>query len=360
MTERVRKIVHIDMDAFYASVEQRDDPALRGRPVIVGGDPEGRGVVAACSYEARRFGIRSAMPSARARRLCADAVFLRPRFDVYRGESARLREILLRYSPLVEPLSLDEAYLDVTGSALHGGSATRIAAAIRADIHAELRLTASAGVSCNKFLAKLASELDKPDGLAVIRPEQAASFVAALPVQRFHGIGPATAARMNKLGIRTGADLRARAESELVREFGTVGRFYHRIAHGVDERPVTPHRERKSLGTERTFAEDLSQLAAMRAVLATLSEEVAGGLLQRRLVARTVSLKVRYYDFRTVTRSHTPAQPVQASEALYAIAEALLCRTDAARLPVRLLGLTASALARSGDDGGAAQQRLFG
>jgi DNA polymerase IV len=341
---RTRKIIHIDMDAFYASVEQRDDPALRGRPVIVGGNPGSRGVVAACSYEARRFGVHSAMPSARAARLCPDAVFLRPRFDAYRAESVALHAIFGRYTAAIEPLSLDEAYLDVTGSPLHGGSATRIAEAIRADIRHERRLTASAGVSYNKFLAKIASDLNKPDGIAVILPEQAEAFVAELPVRRFHGIGPATAARMNQLGIHTGADLRGRDELELIRHFGRAGRYYHRIARGIDERPVSSHRVRKSLGAERTFAQDLASIDAMHAALRSLADDVGEGLARRRLVARTITLKVRYHDFRTVTRSHTGTRTVQTADALYAVAEELLQRTEAASVPVRLLGVSASSL----------------
>ncbi len=359
MAAPVRKIIHIDMDAFYASVEQRDDPALRGRAVIVGGDPDGRGVVAACSYEARRFGIHSAMPASRARRLCPEAVFLRPRFDVYRQESARLRAIFARYTELIEPLSLDEAYLDVTGSTLCDGSATRIAEAIRADIRRELGLTASAGVSYNKFLAKLASDMNKPDGLAVILPEQAPALVAGLPVWRFHGIGPATAARMQALGIQTGADLSAFGETGLVQHFGRVGRYYHRIARGMDERPVSPHRERKSLGTERTFATDLSNREQMLAALKPMAEEVAAGLARRRLYAATVTLKLRYSDFRTITRSHTPRRLLCQAQDLYAIASALLQKTEADEVPVRLLGITTSGLVTQDDRDEAGQYPLF-
>jgi DNA polymerase-4 len=344
MNDKPRKIIHIDMDAFYASVEQRDAPELRGRPVIVGGDPDSRGVVAACSYEARAFGIHSAMPASRARRLCPDALFLRPRFDVYRRESARIREIFSRYALLVEPLSLDEAYLDVSASGAFGGSATRIAEAIRAEIKKRLALTASAGISYNKFLAKLASEINKPDGQAVILPGEGEAFVASLPVKKFHGIGPATAARMRKLGIYTGADLRSRGEHELVQHFGRSGHFYYRIARGVDERPVTPDRPRKSLGSECTFATDLSRRADMLAALKPLADEVAEGLQRRGLRARTVTLKLKYHDFRTITRSRSLPEPVSASDALLALAAALLDRTEAERVPVRLLGITASAL----------------
>ncbi len=344
MTGATRKIIHIDMDAFYASIEQRDKPELCGLPVVVGGNPEARGVVATCSYEARKFGVHSAMPAARARRLCPQAIFLRPRFDVYRREATRLRELLGRYTPLVEPLSLDEAYLDVTGCADLHGSATHIAEAIRSDIRHELELTASAGVSYNKFLAKLASDLNKPDGLAVILPEQGEEFVARLPVGRFHGIGPATAARMKKLNIHTGADLRRLEEYQLVRLFGRAGQFYYRIARGIDARAVNPNLERKSLGAEETFDTDLTGREPMLNALNSLSGEVATGLQRRRLCARTVTLKLRYQDFQTITRSMTLQTPLQTEVELYETAVVLLDRTEAHRKPVRLLGITASAL----------------
>ena len=361
MDNRTRKIIHVDMDAFYASVEQRDNPELRGQPVIVGGSPTSRGVVAACSYEARRFGIHSAMPSARAARLCPDAVFLKPRFDVYRRESTKLREIFARYTALIEPLSLDEAYLDVTDCALHQGSATRIAEAIRAAVRQEMQLTASAGVSSNKFLAKLASDLNKPDGIAILLPAQALDFIAGLPVRRFHGIGPATAARMERLGIRTGADLRARPEAELIEHFGQVGRHYFRIARGIDERQVSATRKRKSLGTERTFDKDVQDPARMSEIMTQLSATVAAGLDKHRLGARTLTIKVRYADFTTVTRSHSVRTPLQAAQEIARLSELLLSRTEAGQRAVRLLGVTASGLmARDQIDEPSAQYGLFG
>jgi len=339
-----RKIIHIDMDAFYAAVEQRDNPSLRGRPLVVGGSPDGRGVVATASYEARRFGIRSAMPASRARRLCPDAVFVRPRFEAYAAESRKIREIFHRYTPLVEPLSLDEAYLDVSECSACRGSATLIARQIKQEIRAETGLTASAGVSYNKFLAKLASDIDKPDGLHLITPEQGPDFIAGLPVGRFHGVGPATEARMHELGIKTGADLRSRSLEELQAAFGKSGAFYYTIARGIDERPVQPVRERKSIGSETTFAEDLTDIEAMLAALRPLAADVLEGLAQRRLAADTWTLKVKYHDFQQITRSHSQRHPLRDLTPVMEVLTTLLARTEADRRPVRLLGVTASGL----------------
>jgi DNA polymerase-4 len=252
----VRKIIHIDMDAFFASVEQRDNPGLRGKPVAVGGGGD-RGVVAAASYEARRFGVRSAMASAKARRLCPELIFVPHRFDIYRSVSRQIREIFARYTPIIQPLSLDEAYLDVTENLMALPSATAIAEQIRSAIRAETGLTASAGVSYNKFLAKIASDQNKPDGICVIPPRHGAAFVAALPVQKFHGVGPATAAKMHRLGLHTGADIRAQSPSFLEQHFGKAGRYYYWVSRGIDDRPVNPHQERKSIGSETTFFPDL-------------------------------------------------------------------------------------------------------
>jgi len=338
-----RKIIHVDMDAFYASVEQRDQPELRGRPVVVGGNPNGRGVVAAASYEARRHGIHSAMPAWRAARLCPDAVFLRPRFEVYRAISAQIQAIFRDYTPLVEPLSLDEAYLDVSDCPRLEGSATLIAREIRTRIREQTDLTASAGVSGNKFLAKIASDLDKPDGLYVIPPEQAAAFVAELPVGKIHGVGQATQAKMQRMGIHTGADLRRLSLLELQRAFGSRARFYHDLARGVDERPVRPSRERKSVGAETTFGQDLTDPADMLDRLALLADKVAASLERRRLAGRTVTLKVKYHDFRQITRSLS-GDPVQSATDIRARLPALLQDTEAGRTPVRLLGVTVSGL----------------
>ncbi len=337
-----RKIIHIDMDAFYAAVEQRDDPKLRGKPVIVGGDPRSRGVVATASYEARRYGVHSAMPASQAYRLCPHGVFVRPRFEVYREASRRIQAVLHRYTALVEPLSLDEAYLDVSGSDLFRGSATRIARDIKRAILTETGLIASAGVSYNKFLAKLASDLDKPDGLTVILPERGPDFVAALPIGRFHGIGKATERRMHALGIRTGADLRGWSREALIETFGKAGAWYHRLARGEDERPVEPHRSRKSLGAETTFAQDLDDFAEMLRELESLARELAEDLVRRRLAGRTLTLKVKYADFEQVTRSQSFARPIASYAELQPHLAALLARTEAGPRPVRLLGVTVS------------------
>jgi DNA polymerase IV len=336
-----RTILHVDLDAFFAAVEQRDDPALRGRPIAVGGAGP-RGVVMTASYEARPFGVRSAMPSTVAKRLCPELLFVKARFDAYRKASARIREVLLSYTDLVEPLSLDEAYLDVTEPKRGPPSGTLIARAIKEEIRAATGLTASAGVSFNKFLAKLASDLRKPDGLAVIRPEEAEAFVAGLPVERFHGVGPATAAKMRAMGIHTGADLRDRREDELVARFGKAGRHYFRIARGVDERPVEPDRERKSLGAERTFDEDLTEVEAMLARLEPIAETVAERLTRAETAGRTVTLKIKHSDFTITTRSRTLAREVRARDELLRLAAELLRVPTPPRLPVRLLGLTVS------------------
>ncbi|MGB0723084.1 MAG: DNA polymerase IV [Gammaproteobacteria bacterium] len=354
-----RKIIHVDMDAFYASVEQRDRPELRGRPVIVGGDPSKRGVVAACSYEAREFGVRSAMPAARAARLCPDAVFLRPRFEAYKSVSGQIHTVFARYTDLIEPLSLDEAYLDVTGCPMFEGYATRIARDIKAAIREETGLVASAGVSYNKFLAKTASDMDKPDGLYVILPEQGEAFVATLPVGRFHGIGKATEARMKALGIETGADLKARSLEDLQSHFGKAARYFHDIARARDHRPVNPHRERKSLGAERTFETDLHDEQAMYEVLERLLDELWQSLARRSLRARRLTLKVRYPDFRTVTRGRTFPSPMDEPSRVMLEIRALLARTDAARLGVRLLGLSFSAFDAAGRGDDATQMSLF-
>lgn len=345
MNEKVqRKVIHVDMDAFYAAVEQRDDPRLRGRPVVVGGDPRGRGVVATASYEARRFGIRSAMPCAQARRLCPQALFVRPRFEVYQSVSQQIRAVFARYTDAIEPVGLDEAYLDVSGVSVCRGSATLIARDLKIAVRAATGLVASAGVSYNKFLAKLASDLDKPDGLAVITPDAGAEFIARLPVGRFHGIGRATEQKMLALGIATGADLRAWPEARLVEQFGKVGHWYAQLARGEDDRPVHAQRMRKSLGAETTYARDLDAAGEIDAALAALADEVAADLGRRGLAGRTLTLKVRYADFEIVTRAQTLAAPARfaAAAELHAALPALLARTEALARPVRLLGLTVS------------------
>jgi DNA polymerase-4 len=341
----VRKIIHVDMDAFYASVEQRDDPALRGRPVAVGG-AGARGVVMAASYEARAFGVRSAMPSVSASRRCPELVFVRPRFDAYKAASAQIRAIFGSYTDLVEPLALDEAYLDVTAARRGPPSATGIAREIKAEIRAETGLCASAGVSFNKFLAKIASALEKPDGLVVIRPEQADAFIAALAIERFYGIGPVTARRMKGEGIHTGADLRARPQAELERRFGSkAGQHYFKIARGEDQREVTPDRPYKSISAEETFDRDLSDLQDLQRTLAPLAETVARRMLAAGLCGRTVTLKIKHHDFTVHTRQRTPAETVRSAEDLLALAAWLLRTPAPPSQPVRLLGITVSNLA---------------
>ncbi|MCC0079954.1 MAG: DNA polymerase IV [Rhodobacter sp.] len=352
-----RKIIHVDMDAFYASVEQRDDPTLRGRPVAVGGAGP-RGVVAAASYEARAFGVRSAMPSVTARRKCPDLVFVPPRFDVYRAVSAQIHAIFAEHTDLIEPLSLDEAYLDVTENKHGMASATELAQVIRARIRAVTGLNASAGISYCKFLAKLASDLNKPNGQAVITPRRGADFIAALPVARFHGVGPATAARMERLGLHTGADLRAQTPEFLTAHFGKAGRWYHRIARGIDTRPVQPHRERKSLGSEDTFLEDIHDLARARAEIATLATKVWALSTRKSLKARTVVLKVKYADFQQITRSRTLSVPLGSEGEFLALAQALLEPLFPTPRGIRLLGVTLATLSGDAAEGDAQARQL--
>ncbi|RBO54798.1 DNA polymerase IV [Rhodovulum sp. BSW8] len=336
-----RRIIHVDMDAFFASVEQRDRPELRGRPVAVG-HGRARGVVAAASYEARAFGVRSAMPSVTALRKCPELIFVPPRFEVYKAVSAQIHAIFAAHTDLVEPLSLDEAYLDVTGACAAGRPATGIAEEIRAEIRAATGLTASAGVSYNKFLAKLASDQNKPDGLTVIPPHRAQAFVAALPVGRFHGVGPVTEQKMHRLGIRTGADLRARSFAFLQAHFGSSAVHYHAISRGIDTRPVRPDRRRKSIGAETTLSEDLREFGAAVEVLRRLAGKVARPAAEKRLSGRTVTVKVRFTDFEQLTRRRTLPRPLAGAEEILAVAESLLEDLHPFRRPVRLLGVTLS------------------
>jgi DNA polymerase IV len=337
-----RKIIHIDMDAFYASVEQRDEPSLRGLPLAVGGAGE-RGVVAAASYEARRFGVRSAMSSAVARRLCPGLRFVPPRFDVYKAVSLHIRALFARYTALIEPLSLDEAYLDVTHSP-SGLSATAIAQRLRASIREETRLTASAGVSYNKFLAKLASDQNKPDGLCVVTPREGPAFVERLPVGRFHGVGPVTAAKMNRLGIFTGRDLREHGQAFLQEHFGKAGDYYYLAARGIDHRPVRADRPRKSIGSESTFPEDLLTHDALVDGLRPAADAVAEHCARMGVSGRTVTLKLRYADFRQVSRARTLEAPIADRESLLATGLALLAPLEPVEQGVRLMGLTLSGL----------------
>jgi DNA polymerase IV len=338
-----RKIIHVDMDAFYASVEQRDNPELRGQPVAVGGSRQ-RGVVAAASYEARQYGVRSAMASSVAIRKCPALLFVKPRFDVYKSVSGQIRAVFAEYTDLVEPLSLDEAYLDVTASVTEGRSATQLAVAIKERINQETGLTASAGVSYNKFLAKLASDYKKPDGLYVIRPQQGLAFVAQLAVGQFHGIGRVTAARMNQLGIFTGLDLRQQSEAFLLRHFGKVGHHYYSIARAVDERPVTANRIRKSVGSENTFEQDLLETTDLIDGLQPLIDDVRAYCQRTGTSGRTVTLKVKYADFQQITRSRTVVGPVADRALLERITLDLLNSILPLTKGVRLLGVSLSSL----------------
>ncbi len=341
--EPPRKIIHIDMDAFYASVEQRDNPELRGKPVAVGGSRE-RGVVAAASYEARRFGVRSAMPSVTARRKCRDLIFVKPRFDVYKEVSLQIRAIFAQYTSIIEPLSLDEAYLDVTENLRNIASATEIAREIRAKIRAETQLTASAGVSYNKFLAKLASDHRKPDGLFVITPAMGPGFVEALAVERFHGIGPATAAKMKALGMFTALDVRAKDEAFLLRHFGKAGRHFYWICRGIDRRPVLPNRIRKSVGAENTFPRDLANLDELRAEIGPLVDKVWHYCDSTGIRGRTVTLKVKFADFQIITRSRSRGAPISDRSTLAEISMELLAAQFPLRKGVRLIGVSLSSL----------------
>ncbi len=344
-----RKVIHIDMDAFYASVEQRDNPELRGKPVAVGGARE-RGVVAAASYEARKFGVHSAMASVTARRKCPELIFVKPRFDVYKAVSQQIRAIFLDYTALVEPLSLDEAYLDVTENFKGMNSATEIAKEIRARILEATGLTASAGVSYNKFLAKLASDYNKPNGQFVVTPKIGPAFIESLPVRKFHGVGPATAARMQALGIETGADLRAKPLDFLNRHFGSSGEWYYWISRGVDRRSVKPDRERKSVGAETTFFDDLSEVQAARDGLSPLIDKVWRHCEANELRGRTVTLKVKFSDFRQVTRSRTERGGVTSCEDVRRLCFDLLDGVFPVSKAIRLLGVTLSSFDEAAED----------
>lgn len=350
---QTRKIIHIDMDAFYASVEQRDFPEYRNKPVVVGGSPTGRGVVAAASYEARKYGIHSAMPASQAIKLCPNAIFLPPRFDAYKEVSSQLREIFLEITDLVEPLSLDEAYLDVTENRLNLPSGTLIARRLRKEIKEKTGLTASAGVAPNKFLAKIASDVNKPDGLYVITPEMAEDFIGKLKIDKFYGVGKATAAKMARLGIKVGADLKKRTEIDLVKNFGKTGHHYFRIVRGIDEREVSPNRIRKSIGKERTFPNDVSDLNWIHDFLKDLSKKVAESLQKKRAAGKTITLKVRYENFETITRSYTLPQYISDPDVLEEVSKKLLADTDTGKRKVRLLGISVSSLntLKSGMDG---------
>ena len=336
-----RKIIHVDMDAFFASVEQRDDPTLRGKPVAVG-SAAARGVVAAASYEARTFGVRSALPSVTALRRCPDLIFVRPRFEVYRDVSRQIHAVFARYTDLIQPLSLDEAYLDVTADKQGLETAWRTAKAIRADILAETGLTASAGISYNKFLAKLASDHRKPNGQFAVTPEMGAAWVETLPVDRFHGVGPVTAAKMKQLGIETGADLKAKSLGFLQRHFGSSAEWYHAIARGEDGRSVNPNRVRKSSGSETTFDRDLTEPAAIEAGVLKMADDVWHWCETRQAFGRTVTVKIKYADFHQITRRRSQPVAVASREALHRAALELIRSKLPTDKGIRLVGVTVS------------------
>lgn len=341
-----RRILHCDMDCFYAAVHMRDDPSLVGKPVVIGGSPNGRGVVAAASYEARRFGIHSAMPAAQAVRLCRHAIFIKPEFVRYRAESQAIFGIFRRFTPVVQPASLDEAYLDVSDHLEPWGSATAVAREIRRQVREERGLTVSVGVGPNRLIAKIASDFDKPDGLTVVKPHQVQAFLDPLPVRRIHGVGPATERALKELGVETIAELRAFDLDVLTQRFGRHGRGLYDYSRGLDERPVRTHHERKSLGHERTYSRDLATLGEMDAQLEDLSGRVAEGLTKRELAARTITVKVRYPDFTTLTRSRTLDQATASAALIARVARELLRQTDAGKASVRLLGVTGSGLSQ--------------
>jgi DNA polymerase IV len=341
----IRKIIHVDMDAFFASVEQRDNPDLRGKAVIVGGAPDSRGVVSTCSYEARKFGIHSAISSAKALKLCPSAIFIRPDFQKYKKASRQIRSIFSIYTDLIEPLSLDEAFLDVTENKINSPSATVIAKKILTKIFEETQLTASAGVSYNKFLAKVASDINKPNGLTVITPEKAVSFIEHLPIRKFFGIGRVTEGRMHKLGIRNGANLKTYSKIELVEQFGKFGEYCYNIVRGIDNRPVNPVRIRKSVGKEITLSRDTNNLQQIHLLLQRLAAGVNETLKQNEISGKTITLKVKYHDFKVITRSVTlPCYLQHSHNAIMQRVTSLLKKTEAGKEKVRLLGISVSNL----------------
>jgi DNA polymerase-4 len=354
-----RKIIHVDMDAFYASVEQRDNPEYRGKPIVVGGSPEGRGgVVAAASYEARKFGVRSAMPSKKAKELCPHLIFVYPRFAAYKEVSKKIREIFHRYTDIVEPLSLDEAYLDVTEDKLNIGSAIDIAKLIKEQIKAETGLTASAGISSSKFVSKIASDLQKPDGLTFIGPSKIEAFMEKLPVEKFYGVGKVTADKMKSLGLHTGADLKTLTEDQLVKHFGKSGRFFYKIVRGIDDREVHAERETKSAGAEDTFSHDLTDIQEMNDELDKIAMLVFERLKKYNLKGRTITLKIKYHDFKQITRNFSFSYPVNDLETIASTAKQLLLKSGPEGKKIRLLGISLSNFGerRTNDNG---QLELF-
>ena len=343
-----KAIIHVDMDAFYASVEQLDNPELRGKPVIVGGSPEQRGVVSAASYEARKFGVHSAMPSVTAHRLCPQGIFLPVRMSRYVELSGQIHEILLSFTPLVEPLSIDEAFLDVTGSQALFGAPETIGHSIKDRIRRETGLVASVGVAPNKFLAKIASDIRKPDGFMVVREEEKIAFLAALPVRRIWGVGKVTEKALERLGIRTIGELQTYPAGELVKRYGAQGESLHELALGIDKSEVVGDREAKSISSENTYAQDIEDLPTLRANLLEMTCDVARRLREQRLIGRTVHLKIRYADFKTITRSETLGEPSDSSDLLWEAARGLFEKWARSAQAVRLLGFGVSGLRKAG------------
>lgn len=337
-----RKIIHIDMDAFYASVEERDNPLLKGKPLIISGPPNSRSVVCTCSYEARKFGIHSAMPASHAYKKCPQGIFIPPNMKKYKEASNKIRSIFLDYTDLIEPLSLDEAYLDVTQNKMNNPSATLIANEIRQRVKNELNLTCSAGVSYNKFIAKIASDYNKPDGITVVTPDQGANFVANLAVSKFFGIGKKTQEHMNTLNIKTGSDLKVFEMHRMIKLFGKRGPYFYYAARGIDNRPVTPNRERKSFGREITLTEDLLDTDQIISLISDLSERVSTLLAGENKKGRTITLKIKYHDFINVTRSQSFPQPINDTEIINKTAVNLLKKTNAGKKAIRLVGVSIS------------------
>lgn len=344
MANQTRKIIHIDMDAFYASVEQRDNPKYNGKPLVVGGSPNQRGVVAAASYEARKYGIHSAMPSKIAIARCPNLIFVKPRFEVYRNISSQIHHIFRHYTDLLEPIALDEAYLDVTSNKQNIPYASTIARLIRNQIFQETKLTASAGVSMNKFLAKMASGKNKPNGMTVILPEQAQEFVEGLPIEKFHGIGKVTAAKMNDLGIRTGADLKGHSLEFLVRQFGKAGYYYYNIALARDDRAVEANRIRKSIGAENSFAVDLSDTSSILKELEKIAITLKERIDKHQASGRTITLKIKFSDYQQITRSKTLSVSINDLNAIFNEAKALFKTIELNNRSIRLLGISLSNL----------------
>ncbi len=340
----LRKIIHVDMDAFFAAVEERDHPEYRGKPVIVGGRPDSRGVVSTCNYIARKYGVHSAMPSSQALRLCPHAIFVSSNFAAYNEAARIIREIFYEYTDLVQPVSIDEAYLDVTENKKNMQSATQIAQEIRKKIFERTQLTASAGVSYNKFLAKTASDFDKPDGLVVIPPGKAEEILDKLPIGKFHGVGKVTEKKMKNLGINCGADLKTFTLAELIKHFGKVGSYYYNIVRGIDDREVTISHSRKSIGKERTFAEDIHEIDKMCEVLQSIAERLHENMSKKNIMAKTITVKIKYANFDVASRSRTYSDPFDEKEIMATYAENLLRKTVINNCAVRLLGISLSNL----------------